>query len=352
VASRRILVVKRDKIGDMLLTTPLLGHLRGELPDVRIDVVCTDYNAWVLDGNRDIDRRIVFPRLRVGRTVRPRKVPENAALYARLALSRYDAVIVAQGEESHRAIRRGLVPRAGRVIAYAADPGRYGARLTDALPVPADDVHEVDRMLALAERLGLPPPRSAQYPRYVLPESARRFALAWLAERGLEPGRFVVLGLGARRPDRQPSAAQVARWTAWWRERFGLATVFVWTPGGSDNPMYPGDDGIAEPVLRMNLPGLHPYRGPIIETLGLVWHARTTVFPDSGLMHFAAASPGGVVGLFARPGLGPPPTRWGPRGPRAHVVQAATDIPSEPDDSVLEKVGALVRDRETAAVAS
>jgi hypothetical protein len=69
-------------------------------------------------------------------------------------------------------------------------------------------------------------------------------------------------------------------------------------------------------------------------------------------MHFAAASPGGVVGLFARAGLGPPPTRWGPRGPRAHVVQAATDIPSEPDDSVLEKIAALVGDRETAAVAS
>jgi ADP-heptose:LPS heptosyltransferase len=352
VALQRVLVVKRDKIGDMLLTTPLLAHLREQLPDARIDVVCTDYNAWVLDGNSDVDRRLVFPRLRVGRTVRPRKVPENAVLYAKLALSHYDAVIVAQGEESHRAIRRGLVPRAPRVIAYAADPGRYGARLTDALPVPADDVHEVDRMLALAAKLGLPPPRTVQPPQYVLPEPARRFALAWLAERGLEPGRFVVLGLGARRPDRQPSAVQVARWSAWWREHFGLATVFVWTPGGSDNPMYPGDDAIAEPVLRMDLPAFHPYRGPIIETLGLVWHARTNVFPDSGLMHFAAASPGGVVGLFARAGLGPPPTRWGPRGARVHIVQAATDIPSEPDDSVLDRIGALVGGREPAAVAS
>jgi ADP-heptose:LPS heptosyltransferase len=62
VALQRILVVKRDKIGDMLLTTPLLAHLWEQLPDARIDVLCTDYNAWALDGNRDVDRRIVFPR--------------------------------------------------------------------------------------------------------------------------------------------------------------------------------------------------------------------------------------------------------------------------------------------------
>lgn len=80
-----------------------------------------------------------------------------------------------------------------------------------------------------------------------------------MRERGLAPGGFVMLGLGARRAVRQPSARQIARWTAWWHARYGLATLFVWTPGRRDDPVYPGDDDIAESVLQLRLPALHPF---------------------------------------------------------------------------------------------
>jgi ADP-heptose:LPS heptosyltransferase len=342
MAAPHILLVKRDKIGDLLLTTPLLAHLRQRLPQARIDVLCTDYNAWVIRDDRNVDRVIALPRVRVGRTLRIGKVPTNLALRGKLACMRYDAVLVAQGEESSRAVRRAFAVRARRVIAYAAAPQSYGRRLTDPVPPPPDTMHEIDRMLALARMLDLPPPDPGRYPRYLLPEAARSFALGWLAERRLAPGGYVVLGLGARRTTRQPSPAQVARWSRWWLERYGLATVFVWTPGANTNATYPGDDLAAESVVRMGLPHLHPYRGPIDETLGLVWQARTSVFPDSGLMHFAAASPGGVVGLFSGSGLGQPASRWAPRGARTAWVEAARDIPSEPDDAVLQKLVPLL----------
>lgn len=59
----RILIVKRDKIGDLLLTTPLIAHLREQLSGARIDVLCTDYNAWVIEGNRNIDAVFALPRV-------------------------------------------------------------------------------------------------------------------------------------------------------------------------------------------------------------------------------------------------------------------------------------------------
>jgi ADP-heptose:LPS heptosyltransferase len=351
LSAERILVVKRDKIGDMLLTTPLLAVLRKARPQAHIDVLGTDYNGWVLEGNHTIDRCIRLPRVRVGKTVRWANVARNAAMRAQVALSRYDAVIVAQGDESERAVRRAFLTRSSRVVAYCTDAKRYGRRLTDPLPPPPDDVHEIERMIALVRPLGITPPNPSPHPEYTLPQRAEQFARQWLQERRLERGGYVVLGLGARRASRQPSAPQVARWSTWWRDRLGLATVFVWTPGKSDNPMYPGDDEIAEPVLAMNLPHVHPYRGPILETLGLIWQARTSVFPDSGLMHFAAASPGGVLGLFARASLGPLASRWSPRGVRAHWVVAASDIPSEPDDAFLPTLQGLLAERATAASA-
>jgi ADP-heptose:LPS heptosyltransferase len=342
MAPPRILVVKRDKIGDLLLTTPLVAHLRRQLPQARIDMLCTDYNGWVVEGNRCIDTLFALPRIRVGRTLRIDRTPANLLLRSKLACRQYDAVLVAQGEESPRAIIRAFTVRSRRLVAYANQPHGYGHRLTDPVPPPTEATHEVDRMLALVRTLGLAVPSQPSDPEYRLPDTDRFFAERWLAERQLVPGEYVVLGLGARRSQRQPSPTQVVRWSRWLWEHHGLATVFVWTPGGKENAIYPGDDAIAEPVLRMRLPQLHPFRGPIAETLGLVWYARTSIFPDSGLMHFAAASPGGVVGLFSGSGLGQPATRWSPRGPRAFWIEAHKDIPSEGDDTVLGKLEPLV----------
>src|SRR4051812_8642810 len=60
----KILVIKRDKLGDMLLATPMLAHLRACLPDAEIHLLANDYNAWVVDGNSDIDHRWVYRRVR------------------------------------------------------------------------------------------------------------------------------------------------------------------------------------------------------------------------------------------------------------------------------------------------
>ena len=41
----KIVILKRDKVGDMLLVTPMLEHLRASLPDAEIHMLANDYNA-------------------------------------------------------------------------------------------------------------------------------------------------------------------------------------------------------------------------------------------------------------------------------------------------------------------
>jgi ADP-heptose:LPS heptosyltransferase len=199
----------------------------------------------------------------------------------------------------------------------------------------------MDRMLALAAPLGVPSPASPLYPSYRLPDAARAFAEQWLAERRLTPGGYIVLGLGARKAVRQPSTAQVLRWSERWRERHGLQTIFMWTPG-KGSVLYPGDDAIAEPVLDARRADINPFRGPILEALGLIWGARASVFPDSGLMHFAAASPGGVLGLFAGPRSWP--EQWAPRGPRARWLLAPSTVAELADEALFDAMAPLLRD--------
>ena len=340
----KVLVLKRDKLGDLLLTTPMLARLKSALPGVETHLLANDYNAWVVAGNPHVDRVWIYRRVRHAGRVSVAAAWDWLWQTRALRRERFDWIIVANGDESPRAIRRGLALRGGRTVARCADSARYPG-LSDALP-PDRASHEVERLLGLLAPLGVDAGPATTYPAYILPAASQHFARGWLAERGLGARQYVVLGLGARRAKKQPSTAQVLAWSAEFKKRWSLDTVFMWTPGKPDDALYPGDDDVAQPVLDAiagkSAPYLHPFRGPIAEALGLVWGARTSLFPDSGLMHFAAASPGGVLGFFAEADVSPAPAQWAPRGPRADYLEAKKSVAELSDAQIYEKLERLL----------
>lgn len=336
----KILIVKRDKLGDLLLTTPMLAWLKQALPQAQLHVLANDYNAWVIDGNAHADRVWVLPRVRHAGKLRIGAALQTARMLWQMRCQKFDWVLVGNGEESPRAIERGLSVHGLRTVAYCNNAKDW-PRLTHPLPVPRE-MHESRRLANLAVPLGLQVPIELPSPQYLLPQSGRDFASHWLAQQQLSPGAYVVLGLGARRAKKQPSTAQVLEWSEQIAQRWGLKTVFMWTPGASDNLLYPGDDEVAEPVLAANSPHIVPFRGPLKEAIALVWHARTSLFPDSGLMHFAAASPGGVLGFFAETDVSPAPAQWGPIGPKARWLDAQRSVSDLASDAVLAELARLI----------
>ncbi len=346
----KIIVVKRDKIGDMLLTTPMLRSLREALPQAEIHVLANDYNAWVLNNNPDVDRLWVYGRARQGGRLRWAALLGQAGLAAALRLARFDVAIVGNGGESPRAIGRALWLGAKRTIAYCerADLRR---RLTDPLDLPPPSMHETERLVGLLRPLDVR--RTPSFPVFAIGHAALAQATAWRRENGLEDVPFVVIGLGARREKKQPTAEQIVRWSSWLKRKFGYATVLTWTPGGKENSLYPGDDGIAEAVLERQPDFIYPYRsrpigdpaqfGAALQGLmGLLWQASGSIFPDSGLMHFAAASPGGVLGLFADVGSSASPDEWGPRGRKTQIVVAERSISELADETVFIPLARLL----------
>ncbi|MHB1619765.1 MAG: glycosyltransferase family 9 protein [Sulfuricella sp.] len=339
----KILVIKRDKIGDLLLTTPMLRHLRYALPNAGIHLLANDYNAWVVAENPDIDKLWIYDRVKVGKKIRVMAAIKQAWLELRLRFEHFDVAIVAGGDESKRAIKRALRIRAKRTIAFCAESSPLAGKLTDLSPL-VPSMHEMDRMLSQLAPLGIRPPAEIIYPHFSLPGKWQDFAQEWLHENGLAPQGYIVLGLGARRAKKQPTTQQILDWSLYFKNRWGLDTVFMWTPGKSDNPLYPGDDEIAQPVLDARLPYIYPFRGALMPALGLIWSARISIFPDSGLMHFAAASPGGVLGLFAETDVSPSPVQWGPRGPRADYLEARKSVSEFGDETVFARIDKLLGD--------
>jgi ADP-heptose:LPS heptosyltransferase len=336
----KILVIKRDKIGDLLLTTPMLAHLRASLPQAQIHLLANDYNAWVARDHPAVDKLWVYPRVRTGNKVSLKAAWATWNINRALKREKFDVAIVGNSAESARAIQRGASLGAKRVIASYPKEKHYPG-VTDRIDFDPRR-HEVEAMIALLAPLGIAPPAQAAYPQFRLPPAWQGEAEQWLAAQGLRPGSYAIIGLGARRAKKQPTRDQVLRWSAWFAEKRGLKTVFIWTPGKSDNPLYPGDDEVAQPVLDANSPHIVPFRGALKPAIGLIWNAAFCIFPDSGLMHFAAASPGGVLGLFAETDVSPHPDQWGPRGARAGYLDAPKAVSELGDEKVLGAISELM----------
>jgi heptosyltransferase-3 len=58
----KILVIRRDNIGDLVCTTPLIAALRQRFPQGWIGALVNSYNAPVLDSNPDLDEVFVYTK--------------------------------------------------------------------------------------------------------------------------------------------------------------------------------------------------------------------------------------------------------------------------------------------------
>ena len=149
----KILILKRDKIGDMLLTTPMLAHLRRILPDAEIHMLANDYNAWVIQDDPNIDKLWIYPRVKLGNEVRPFAVFKQLWQILALRAQRYDFAIAGGGVVSPRAIKRVLKLGAKRSVAFCEGLDLC-SQLTDPLPFEKR-VHEIDLNLRLLAPLGV-----------------------------------------------------------------------------------------------------------------------------------------------------------------------------------------------------
>ena len=112
----RVLVITLRRLGDALLTTPLIRTLRRGYPRARLDVLAFRGGEGILAGNPDIDAVITMPE-------RP-SPRETAALVAKL-WRRYDLVVSTQSGD--RPTFYALV--AGRYrIGLVPPEGKTGAR--------------------------------------------------------------------------------------------------------------------------------------------------------------------------------------------------------------------------------
>jgi ADP-heptose:LPS heptosyltransferase len=305
--SPRILLLRRDNIGDLVCTTPLIAALRAQLPAAWLGAVVTTYNAGVLDGNGALDEVFVYEKLkhRTGSLLSHLRTRLGQA--SRLRERPFDCVLVPAASSQALKLARSLKP--GRVIAAPTS-------------VPARQ-HEVERTYELGRALGL---RGKPGPLEVHPDPQKKVELR--AQLGAGP--FVAIHISARRPaQRWPLERYAALAVELAKE---ARVILLWAPGAADNPRHPGDDAAAAEVLRRSgaAAPISVATADLKTLIAALSVADRVICPDGGAMHLAAALGKPVVALFGDS----PVERWRPWGVPHCIVRPESrilaDLPLEP----------------------
>lgn len=311
---QRILVIRRDNIGDLVCTTPLLSALRSLYPRAWIGALTSSYTAPVLYGNPDVDEVFTYRKLkhlRGGDGVLS-ALFGRASLIWRLRRSKLDLAILAAGSTDSRgeAFARQVLP--GRTIASAA---------------PKAGQHEVERTLSAAHQLGfsgsIPPLR-------IVPDPGMLTDAEIVIRQLGSPRPLIGMHISARRVSQRWTAQKFAQLAETLHEIFNATTLLFWSPGANDHPQHPGDDDKAKEVMAMvrSPSALLPYPTTELSKLiaGLA-QCDTIVCSDGGAMHIAAALGKPIACFFGDS----PVERWRPWGVRHAVLKApsckAEDVP-------------------------
>jgi len=276
-ARPRILVVALRRLGDVLLTTPLIRSIRRAWPDAAIDALVFDSTAGILQNNPDLNQVITLPE-------RP-AAAQSFSLVRRL-LKRYALAVSTQSGD--RPTMFALA--AGRAHVGVVEPRPAGAlkRLLLRRSVEMAAVHRVEEMLRIADALGI-----ERVPELVCP--------AGVQSGQIPHGPYAVV-----------HAAPMFHYKRWTREgwrtiaaelgRRGLAIVATGGPDPAErrylDEVWHGSDAVCRLDSRLSWP----------ELAALLARARLYVGPDTSVSHLAAASGCPTVALY-----GPTdPRLWGP----------------------------------------
>jgi len=309
----KILVIRRDNIGDLVCTTPLISALRRRYPRAHIAALVNTYNRQVLEGHPDLDAVYAYAKAkhRLPGQSRAAIYWDRLRLLLKLRAQRFDTVLLASSHPGASALRLARWIAPAQVAGYAEPTG-----LVDlALPHnAAGAMHEVEDVFRLAALFGIE--GVAGKASMAVDADARVRARAALGTRDATR-KLIALHISARKPSQR---WPVERYAELMRALGAEADfLLLWSPGAADHPQHPGDDAKAQAVIEAAANVLliayptHELRD-LAAALSL---ADYVICSDGGAMHIAAALGKPILCFFGDSDA----TRWHPWGVPYRLLQ-------------------------------
>ena len=325
----QFLIIRRDNIGDLVCTTPLLTALRARYPNAWIGVLANAYNAPALQHNPDIDEIFAYQKRK--------HLPATDSVTQPKWVTRLPFVLLAQATLARIAIMWRLRQRhIDTVILAAGSNDQHGRRFARWIApqhiVSADAIapgqHEVERVHSAARALAV----QGAIPALTTVATAQatdaaRAAFNHLTTSSNTASPVIGIHISARRLKQRWPAQHWIDLIHTLHLAHRARLLLLWSPGATDHPQHPGDDALAAHILShsktVSIVGLPTTDlGALIGALDV---CDLLVCSDGGAMHLAAGLHVPLDCLFGDS----PVARWRPWASPHQVLAAPSGVVSE-----------------------
>lgn len=303
-APKKILIIRRDNIGDLVCTTPAIAALRQQFPNAEIGALVNSYNAEVLRGNPNVGQIFVYQKLKHAGdlTRRFKALTQRLQLIKQIRRWKPDVTILAKASYDRHGLSFARQIGAKNIIGYVPEAEGMAKALPDIRLETPDffALHEVEAIAGLLQPLGITLPMGALQ---VFPDANTVAAINARIPAGT---KRIALHISAREPERRWGHDKFIALTKHilqdQPQEFGNDTqiLLFWSPGKVDDPHHPGDDeGAAQLIQVVQSNRLIPMPTQnLTELIAALSLCDTFVGTDGGAMHLAAALQLKILAMF------------------------------------------------------
>lgn len=342
----KFLIIRRDNIGDLVCTTPLIHSLRQRFPTARIDALVNSYNVDAVSENIDLNRVYAYTKIKHRSSVESsigvywRRIKMYWELFSR----RYDYVILADTKFTGRALlmARWLSPK--HIIGFASPNG-----MIKALDIPIQEadinLHVVEQLSNLLAPFGVngPPPLLHLRPNKTQAQFARK-----ILENLTPPADAPLIGLhiSARKPSQRWQAEKFVALARQLHGQYAARFVLFWSPGDENNPLHPGDDQKAQTIIAncKDLPIKAFATSQLSQLIAGLSCVDQVICSDGGAMHIAAGLGKPIVCFFGNSSV----VQWHPwRVPYIALQPESRQVGDISTDEVMNAYAQLLKNANT-----
>ena len=301
---KRILIVRTDRIGDVILSTPVITAARQAWPNAYIAMMVSPLTRELVEGNPYLDEVIVYDK-----DDKQKSWLASFLFSQKIKRYRFDLALIL-----HPTSRVHLVTFFAGIKRRVGYNRKLGFLLTDRIAHLKQEGlrHELDYTLDIVRHLGVEP----QDKKITIPltEEAKKEAARIFLQEGIDSNKtLVAIHPGASCPSKVWPSERFAAVADRLISDYGCLVLFVCGPK---------DIKRVEAVLgqmknkAFNLAG----RLSLMQLAAVLGRCKLFISCDSGPVHISAGVGTPVISIFGRNQAGLSPRRWGPLGPRDRVI--------------------------------
>ena len=301
---KKILIMRTDRLGDAILSTPAIANLRKFYPDSYIAFLCRPYTKDVVEGNPYLDEIIIYDKNKEHKSIF-----SSIKFCLSLRKKNFDTVFILNPNN-----------RSNMLAFFAGIPHRIGLnrKMGHLLTQPIEDKkhegkkHELEYTLDILKEAGIPiTEKQTYFP--IKKESEKRIEELLLAN-GIKNNDFVVIHPSASCPSKRWMLDNFIKLSRLIKEKTKLKVIII---SSKEEKKFAEELTKEERVID--------FRGilSICDIGVLLKQSKLFVSNDSGPVHIASSLNVPVISIFGRNDPGLSPMRWKPLGEKSFYIHKA-----------------------------